>query len=483
MPPRFLLAALAAAASGLACAADALPPPVLARAEAAGIAPEAVTFVVQRLSDGATWAESGARRAAQPASTLKLLTSLVALDTLGPAWRGRSQLLRSGDVSGDVLSGDLVLRGLGDVDLDAAAFEAMLSKLRATGVRELRGDLLIDRGFFDPPRPDAGVPPFDSTPEFRYNVIPDAVLLGTNLIHLDLHADATVFRARVASPLEKVAVTSGMTLVERDCDDWEDGWKLPTVSEDSGGVIRVHLSGEYPRNCSASTAINVVDRVRYAERLFRALWRRMGGTFTGSVRDGATPPGARVIAEHRSRPLVELLQDINKRSDNPVTRVVFLTLGALDAQAHEATTARRSATVVHAWMRRNGIDPEGVVLENGSGLSRIERITALQLAAVLRVAASGPWAPEYQASLPVAATTNGMGTRLADSPAAGHARIKTGTLRDASAVAGYIRDARGEMHVVSAMVNHPKAEKRVARPILDALLDWIARSPGPGPKP
>lgn len=480
MPRRLMLAALLAAAC-LSHAAEPLPPAAAARAQSAGIPVEAVTFVVQRVQGGAPWAAAGADRPSQPASTLKLLTSLVALETLGPAYRGKSQLLAAGDVADGVLHGDLVLRGLGDVDLDAAAFERMLSALRVSGVREVRGDLILDRRFFDPPRHDVGAPPFDETPEFRYNVIPDALLLDTNLVRLDLAADDRSFKARIASPLDKVVVTTDMRLVDRACADWEDGWKLPVANLEDGGFIHIALTGDFPRNCTAATAINVVDRVAFAERLFRGLWQRMGGTFRGVARDGIAPAGSRVVAEHRSRAFVEILQDINKRSDNPVTRVAFLTLGALDAQAHEATTARRATAVVEAWMRRQGIDPAGLVLENGSGLSRVEKITPAQLAAVLRIAAAGPWAPEYLASLPIVAVDGGMRSRLRDSPAAAQARIKTGTLRDVTAVAGYVRDARGEMNVVAAMVNHPKAESKVARPILDALLDWVARSPGPEP--
>ncbi|QJR10466.1 D-alanyl-D-alanine carboxypeptidase DacC [Usitatibacter rugosus] len=458
-------------------AQSSLPDTLRAQVEAAGLPPDALSYTVQRLPDGATWAAAGADRSVQPASTLKLLTSLVALDTLGPIYRGRSELLLSGVKTAGVFEGDVILRGLGDVDLDAVAFERLLGALRLEGIQEIRGDLVLDRTFFDPARTDVGVPPFDEAPEFRYNLIPDALMAGSNLMHLDLASDQDTVRVLVATPLSGVTVETKMELVDRSCEDWEDGWKYPAVRTGRDGFVVVTLLGEYPRDCRASTAINVIDRVAYTERLFRATWQRLGGKFRGRVRDGVAPSTARLVASHGSRPLSQVLIDINKRSDNPVTRVMFLTLGV--ASGAGRPTAQSADAVIRAWMETHGIDSAGLVLENGSGLSRTERVTPNQLAAVLRLAAAGPWAPEYMASLPVVAVDGGMRNRLRTSPAAATARIKTGTLRDVTAIAGYVRDSGGGTNVVVAMLNHERATRYVARPILDAIIDWVARSTGP----
>src|SRR5205823_3275715 len=132
-----------------------------------------------------------------------------------------------------------------------------------------------------------------------------------------------------------------------------------------------------------------------------------------------------------------------------------------------------------AGVGRRGTGPHGLVLENGPGLSRSERIRPAQLAAVLWAATASRWAPEFLASLPIVALDGSMRSRLAKSPAAAQARIKTGTLRDVSAVAGYVEDSRGHTHIVVAMINHERADRRVARPILDALIDWVARRDEP----
>jgi D-alanyl-D-alanine carboxypeptidase/D-alanyl-D-alanine-endopeptidase (penicillin-binding protein 4) len=454
-----------------------LPQPVLARLRAAGLPDDAMGVMVQRLADAKVLVAHGAERSMQPASTLKLLTSIVALETLGPAFRGRTELRTRGEIVDGTLHADLVLRGGGDVDFDWQALERMLRVLRLKGLREIEGDLVLDRSLFNPARTDVGLPPFDAAPEFRYNFIPDALLLNTNLVQLDLVSDDRGVRIAMTPQLEGVTIASDFKLVERACDDWEDGWVIPAVKE-SRGKIAIRLQGEFPKRCTASTAVNVIDRVAFADRLFRALWSGLGGTFRGRTREGESSADDRLLASHRSRSLGEVTRDINKDSDNPITRVLYLLLGANSPSDADLPTAQRAERVVREWMARKAIAGDGLVLENGSGLSRKERIKPAQLAAVLRAAAASEWAPEFLASLPIVAVDGGMRRRLRESAAAERGRIKTGTLRDVSAIAGYVKDDANETYLVVAMVNHDLAVKQVARPILDALVEWVADSKG-----
>jgi D-alanyl-D-alanine carboxypeptidase/D-alanyl-D-alanine-endopeptidase (penicillin-binding protein 4) len=267
-----------------------------------------------------------------------------------------------------------------------------------------------------------------------------------------------------------------MKLVDRACEDWEDGWVIPAVSGERRGTITLRLRGDFPRDCIASTSINMIDRVVFSDRLFRALWTRLGGRFRGTIRDGVMPAETKLLADHRSRTLTDIVRDINKHSDNPTTRMLFLTLGTLGPGTPGETTFQAADREVRLWLARHGIEPEGLVLENGSGLSRLERIRPSQLSAALRAGMAGPWGPEFVSSLPISAVDGSMRRRLGNTPAAERSRIKTGTLRDVSAVAGYVKDANGEVLVVSAMFHHPSATRQVARPLLDLLLASLARS-------
>ena len=452
-----------------------LPEPVREALRTAGLPDDAIGVVVQRVYDGEVVAAHRETQGLAPGSTMKLLTTIVALERLGPAYRSRTELVSSGDVVAGKLRGDLVVKGGGSVDFDWRAFESQLARLRLEGIREIAGDLVLDLSRFRPTRTDIGLEPFDEAPEFQYNVIPDALLLNMYLVSLDIVSKGGSVRVVPTPPLAGVAFASDFELIDARCGDWEDGWKIPTLVQDRRGAITIRLRGTFPKDCIASTSINVLDRVVFVDRLFRALWTRMGGKFTGKTREGVAPPQARVLAEHLSRPLAEVAREAMKTSDNPMTRVMYLNVGAMSARDPELDTAQRAEAEVRGWLSEHGIDSNGLVLENGSGLSRAERVAPAQLAAALRAGLSSRWAPEFLASFPLAALDGTMRLRLKESPAAGRARIKTGTLRDASGVAGYLEDASGRLHVVVGIINHPQAHHRIARPILDTLLDWVAR--------
>ena len=457
-----------------AAAAQDLPRALAERMAAEGLPRTALAYVVRRAGDGREVAAFQAGAAMAPASTLKLLTSAVALDRLGPAWRGTAEMLVAGERRGGTLRGNLVRRGRADVDFDWLALRRMLQRLRLQGVRDIRGDLVLDRTYFEPARMDVGVPPFDEAPEFRYNVIPDALMVGMNLVDLELVSDSRALRVASTPFVAGVAFEAGAALVDAPCDDWEDLWKTPDVRGGPGSRMTVVVTGPFPRDCAASTSIDMVDRDRYIEGLVRGLWRELGGTWNGRVREAATPPDAKSVARHRSRALAELLRDIDKRSDNPTARTMFLVLGA-EAQGAEGTTAARAERVVRDWLEAHRIDASPLVLENGSGLSRRERVSPALLADVILAARAGPWAPEFESSLPIAAVDGGLQKRLHDSPASTRARLKTGTLRDASAVAGWVPSTDGTTYVVVAILNDTRAVKQVARPMLDLLVDWVAR--------
>ncbi len=486
MLQRCIATGLLLAACSLPVAGQApLPEAVAQMLRETNIPEDALGAIALRLGDGAVVMTHGAGRSLQPASTLKLLTAIVALDRLGPAFRARTELVTAAPIAKGRLEGDLILRGGGDPDFDWQALQQMLRHLRFQGVHRIAGDVVLDRHLFEPPRMDVGLPPFDETPEFRYNVIPDALLLNTNLVQVDLASDRRRLRAQMTPPLERVAIVAwDMKLVDRKCEDWEDGWRLPDIERLRNDRIRIVLHGEFPAGCSATTALNVIERTELADRMFRAMWRGLGGRFDGRVRDGTSPAGTRMLAEHKSRPLGEFVREVAKRSDNPITRQLYLMLGTLPLPEGEpgsgaANTPVRAERIVREWLASHALKDEGLVLENGSGLSRRERITPSLLAGVLSAAARSDWAPEFIAALPIVGVDAGMARRLSDSPAARRGRIKTGSLRNVVSIAGYVPDATGQVCVVVAIINQEPTGpdwSKSARPVLDSLIDWVARS-------
>lgn len=489
---RPILIAALLAGIGLSNAQAQLPESVSLLLRSANIPEDAMGAIVLR--GNTTVLSHGAERSMQPASTMKLVTTAVGLEQLGPIFRGRTELRTSADVINGVLKGDLILRGGADTDFNADVLAHMLQTLRNQGIVKIKGDLILDRQLFQPARPDIGAPPFDESAEFRYNVIPDALLLNTNLLDINMNSTDRQLSILMQPPLENVSISSDMKLVKGSCARWEDGWRPPEYRRDASGKLQVILHGTFPQNCSKATSINVLDRNDYADRLFRATWKRLGGTITGTVREApftglpptAEPVGTRMLADHVARALPEVLRDINKTSDNTLARTLFLSLGSLQsdgwlgsrpvAMAAPEDTATRARQVIQEWFQRHHIDTQGMLVDNGSGLSRTGRIAPAQMAGVLQAMQQSPWAPEFQSSLPIVALDGTMRKRLLNSPAATRARIKTGTLKNVVAIAGYVPDANNQQCVVVAMINSDLVGNGNGRAAVDALIEWVARS-------
>ena len=449
-----------------------LPPAVRAALDKASMGPETLGVVAYPLSGKAPGLAINPQQAQQPGSTMKILTTLVALDRLGTNARGRTDLLAAAPPQTGVLDGPLYLRGGADTDLDWDSLWGLLRQLRERGVQEIRGGLVVDRQLFNPPRLDAGAPPFDSSPEFQYNVIPDALYLNSSLLSYVLSSDDKGFSVRTSPALKNLDLdTSAMLLNDNSCAQWEASWALPQTSTD-GGRQRIRFLGQFPKNCSQTLELQLLDRQWLTAAVVRQLWEQLGGRISGPDLEGATPTGAVVLASHWGRPFAEVARGMMKRSDNPLTRLTYLRLGAQNAAPGEPTLAA-SARVVHEWLRAKGIPSEGLVMDNGSGLSRSERISAQQMAAVLETAYRGPFAPELLGTMPVAGVDGTLGRRFKDTPVQGRARLKTGTLRNVVALAGYVQDQENNTWVVVAMLNHDEAPAK-GRPVIDSVIQWVA---------
>ena len=366
---RTLLACLFAVAVACAAAApprdDALPPAVAAALAKAGLPDDAFGAMVLPLTT--RWARPWQYRALQPmqpGSTMKLVTTVVALDRLGPNHRGRTELLAAGPIEGELLAGDLVLKGGADPELGLPALWQLLFELQQRGVREIAGDLLLDRTLFRPTRIDIGLAPFDESPEWPYNVIPDALMLDGNLMGVALSSDGARVTARLAPPLDGIDIdAAAMTLTERACDDWDDDWLPAVIDSAPGARFRISLRGGFPRRCDARGSLQLLDRDVITERQVRAVWSSLGGRWKkplGSVREAATPIDATLIASHAARPWGEVLRHMNKQSDNAQTRLLYLQLGAAatgdDANASTRELAQRE---VERWFDEQRIERAG----------------------------------------------------------------------------------------------------------------------------
>lgn len=446
-------------------AADtALPTSVSAALKRAAITPSAIGIVVQEVGNGHSAVSLNAQVPFNPASTMKLLTTDAALELLGPTYTFTTQVLTRGRRNGEQLDGDLILRGSGDPKLVLENFWLLLRKIRAEGVRQIHGNLLLDRSAFAPMGNDpAG---FDGDPLKPYNAAPDALLLNYHALALRLNADAAshVVQARFDPVLYNYPVHAPQWTAASCASDWRQSIR---PQFDMQGAS---LNGTYAAECGEKFwEIHPfqLSPNRYFELVFRQLWSEMGGTLDGAVQDGVAGADAVALTQWESPALPELIRDTNKFSNNVMARQLFLALGTAAGPA----SIPASRTAIGNWLASKSIDSAGLVLENGAGLSRIERISAATLAQLLASAWQSPFMPELMSSLPLVGYDGTMRKRLRSQGVAGHAHIKSGSLQDVRAIAGYVLAASGRRFVVVCLVNHPNAAR--AAEAQDALLEWV----------
>jgi D-alanyl-D-alanine carboxypeptidase/D-alanyl-D-alanine-endopeptidase (penicillin-binding protein 4) len=396
----------------------------------------------------------------------KLLTTYAALDLLGPAWVWRTPVYLGAAPREGVLEGSVWIRGSGDPKLVVERVWLLLRQLQERGVREIRGDIVLDRSAWA--RPALSPADFDGEPSRPYNVQPDALLLNFKTLTLTFTPDAAGKRALIGVEprLAGVAADLSVALAAGPCTDWRG-----RLQADWSDPQRLHFAGAYPSACGEQTwPVAYAEPDRYSARLVEQLWHDMGGKLAGQVKEGLVPGALKPSFEISSPSLAEVVRDINKFSNNVMAEQLFYTLAAANRAPGTAVTAGDAKDVLEHWLRSRLGDAGAaeVVVASGSGLSRESRLTASALALLLQQAWRSPVMPELMASLPVSGL-DGTLRRSAATP--GLAHLKTGSLRDTAAVAGYVLAGNGKRYVLVAILNDAKAE--AGRAALDALTQWV----------
>jgi serine-type D-Ala-D-Ala carboxypeptidase/endopeptidase (penicillin-binding protein 4) len=460
------LAVLALALASPFSAAAALSPEIQQALQRERIPLEAVTVLVQEAGTGTTRLSLNANQPMNPASVAKLLTTYAALDELGPAYTWKTPVWFAGPIKSGVLEGNLHLQGRGDPKLTLERVWLALQRIRAMGVNEIRGDIVIDQSAFVVP--ETSTAEFDNEPLRPYNARSQALLLNLSAVIYTFTPDAARGVAMVSAEplLDGAQVDATVPLGNGPCGDWRGGLKAVT-----GDSLRMRFSGSYPQSCGERYwALAHTDARQYSARLLSTVWRSGGGKLSGTVRDGPAPADAAPTFELTSPALSDVVRDINKYSNNVMAQQVFLTLGLL-RNGGTRVSPEDAREALRLWMRdRMGESLDGVVVDNGSGLSRQTRLSAALLGRVLQRAWSSAVMPELMASLPVTGLDGTLRRSRGNAATTGRAHLKTGSLRDVQALAGYVLGASGKRYVLVAMINHPNAG--AARPALDALVQW-----------
>jgi len=452
-------------AFALAARAQALPATVVDALQRAQIPAAAVGVYVQEAGAGPVLVASNETVPFNPASTMKLVTSNAALELLGPTFTWKTQAYADGVQSGDVLHGDLIIKGSGDPKLVLENFWMFLRKIRARGIREIRGNLLLDRSAYEEAAYDPAL--FDGDPMKPYNVGPDALLLNYKTISFRFIPDeargavsVTADPPLAAYPLYAPRLSNG------DCGDWR-GKLMAAIDSNSA-----RFNGVYSAACGERVwhvHPHLMSHTQYFDLAFRRFWADLGGTLKGETRSGLLTPTARLVTEWDSAPLSDVIRDINKFSNNVMARQLLLTMS--NSILKLPANTERGAALVRTWLAGKGIDAPELSIENGSGLSRTERISAQSMGRLLAAAFQSPTMPEFLASLSLVGYDGTMRQRLTTQTVAGKAHVKTGMLNEVRTIAGYVLAASGKRYVVVCMINHMNALR--GSEAQDALLQWV----------
>ncbi len=415
-----------------------------------------------------------------PASVMKLVTSVAALDLLGPAYTWQTQVLidpagKDGRVKDGVLNGDLVIKGGGDPKLVTERLWLLLNRVRSLGISTINGDIVIDQSAFDVTAKNPAE--FDGEPTRAYNAGPDALLVNFKSVVMTFTPNALEGYASIQfdPPLHGVDMPSTVALssssASASCGEYRSGLKA-----DFSDAKKIQFIGTYPRACGEKIwPFAYAEPASFAGHAVRGLWEVMGGKLSGTARTGPASARAKLLFAFNSQSLGEVMRDMNKFSNNVMAQQIFLTL-SLNANGGKPATFEASRAVLAQWWKsRYGTLAEMPVpaLDNGSGLSRDERITALSLARMLQSAYAAPYMPELIASLP---QTGVDGTLRRSKAMAGAAHLKTGSLNNVVARAGYVDGTNGKRYVFIAIVNSDSSTVLAgARSVLDVLIDWTAR--------
>ncbi|OQW43073.1 MAG: D-alanyl-D-alanine carboxypeptidase [Proteobacteria bacterium SG_bin4] len=412
--------------------------------------------------------------AMNPASVMKLLTTYAGLELLGPAYTWPTMLYADGPIIDGVLHGDLIIKGYGDPKLDLENFWLLIHRLRQTGLHEIKGNLVLDNSHYAIPNDDPG--DFDGQPYRTYNIIPEALLVNyrTSTIHLFPQPEKNAVRVVIDPLPDSIQVQNHLKLTQGACGDWQNAMTIDVLADkNNDNNFTVVLRGNFSRHCGKqSYMLSLQKSAIYTRDLFKRLWAQQGGLFHGDVKVERAPSGLTPLKIYQSPPLAEIVRGINKFSNNIAARQLYLALGTGDAVAiNSPATLTKSDEAIRQWLARKQLNFPELVIENGSGLSRRERISTRHMGQLLLAAFNSSVMPEFMSSMPIAAVDGTLRNRFTGTAVKGLAHMKTGALNNVRALAGYVLDQAGRRFVVVFIVNHEQAgQSRIA---MDALVQWL----------
>jgi serine-type D-Ala-D-Ala carboxypeptidase/endopeptidase (penicillin-binding protein 4) len=382
----------------------------------------------------------------KPASIMKMMTTGLALEKFGPDYTIKTQVMRDGRSTGDVLDGNLYLKGAGDPTLSLrfwqgeSPMDALAKQIAGAGIRRVRGDVIADESAFETERIPVGWK--SSYLMSAYAAPISALSLNENLVWIVARPENGRAVVELDPPSTAIPVTSTVRLVGG-----------------SGGRISAHRTAEGisvsgsigSRSAPRRYSLVVQDPPTFAAGALVASLQKAGVAVEGQVRAGQTPKDADQIAEIHSLPLAHMVSYMNRESINHFAELLFRDAARENGgQSSSKSALQALRTFLGA---RTGARPTDVRVTDGSGLSEADSLTPRAMVSLLAYAHRAPWGSVFHASMPVAGESELMRRRMRSTPAHGNLHAKTGTTNTVAALAGYVTALNGEVLAFTFIYN------------------------------
>ena len=463
---RAWLALMILALSPAMAAESELPVGVRAVLELRQVPDESLSVWIQDVESGEVVLDWLATEPRNPASTMKLLTTLVALDVLGPAYRWKTDVYAMGDINNGTLFGDLALKGYGDPFLVTERIWQMLQDIRHAGIRIITGDLLIDDSYFDVGEYDPAA--FDRQPLRAYNVAPNALLMNFKVVRYWFEPEGNAVRVYLDPHLQNLTIDNRLTTRPGSCRGYQRG--ITVTMNDTND--RVTFTGKFPSGCKHyAMDRTVLSHNEFAWGIFDSMWNESIGAFSGTWEKVTIDEALEPLLTFESPSLAEMITSVNKHSNNVMARHLLYTLSAEMLGAPGTEPGGRE--VIAQWLADRDLNSVQLALENGAGLSREARITAAGMGAILQFVWRQPYMPEYLSSMSLTGLDGTLARRFRRSELVGKAHLKTGSLDHVAAIAGYLQARSGRRYAVVVMQNHQDIHRGPGEEVQEALLRWL----------
>lgn len=387
----------------------------------------------------------------QPASTMKLFSTAVALDRFGPEYSFSTEVLRDGPIGADgAVQGNLYLRGEGDPSMSARFYKdpnlpmaTLAHNIAAAGVKTVSGDLVYDASAFDDRRIPEGWKKSYLGASYAARV--SALSLNENLVWVVVSPAGKVAQVTLEPVTTTIALRSKVRLVEG------RGGRINARRAADGGIDVTGTIGSLSGPLRYSLVVD--DPALFTVGALRAALQNVGVTFGGTVRSALTPATAMKVASFSSPPLSQIVSEMNRESINIVAELLFR-----DAARGSSPMGTSSADGGLAYLRdflskKVGADPQAVRVFDGSGLSTLDYLTPRTMVQLLSYAHKGPWSSAFHGSLPVAGESELLRRRMRGTPAEGNLHAKTGTTNTVIGLGGYVTAKDGEIVAFSFLYN------------------------------